>query len=39
MVSRVLEITGLEAWVNDWNPEWSNGSPMGSSDSPMGCVT
>ncbi len=24
MVYRVLEITGLDIWVTDWNPEWSN---------------
>jgi anti-anti-sigma factor len=24
MVYRVLEITGLDTWVTDWNPEWSN---------------
>jgi anti-sigma B factor antagonist len=29
MVSRVLEITGLESWVTDWNPEWASGSPTG----------
>ncbi len=28
MVSRVLEITGLDIWVTDWNPAWSNGSAM-----------
>jgi anti-anti-sigma factor len=27
-VSRVLEITGLDTWVTDWEPEWSNGSPL-----------
>jgi anti-anti-sigma factor len=27
-VYRVLEITGLDTWVTDWNPEWS-GSPVG----------
>lgn len=26
MVYRVLEITGLDTWVTDWNPEWSNQS-------------
>jgi anti-sigma B factor antagonist len=30
MVYRVLEITGLDIWVTDWNPKWSNGSAMGS---------
>lgn len=29
MVSRVLEMTGLDIWVTDWNPEWSQGSAMG----------
>jgi anti-anti-sigma factor len=29
IVYRVLEITGLDIWVTDWNPEWSNGSAMG----------
>jgi anti-anti-sigma factor len=29
MVYRVLEITGLDIWVTDWNPKWSNGSAMG----------
>ncbi len=29
MVYRVLEITGLDTWVTDWNPEWSNGSAIG----------
>lgn len=24
MVSRVLEITGLDTWVADWDPQWSN---------------
>ena len=24
MVHRVLEITGLDTWVTDWNPAWSN---------------
>jgi len=23
VVYRVLEITGLDTWVTDWNPEWS----------------
>ena len=26
-VSRVMEITGLDTWVTDWQPHWSNGSP------------
>jgi stage II sporulation protein AA (anti-sigma F factor antagonist) len=30
MVYRVLEITGLDLWVTDWNPKWWNGSAMGS---------
>ena len=29
MVYRVLEITGLDMWVTDWNPEWSNDSTLG----------
>lgn len=29
MVYRVLEITGLDIWVTDWNPKWSNGSAVG----------
>lgn len=29
MVYRVLEITGLDTWVTDWNPEWSNDSTLG----------
>jgi anti-sigma B factor antagonist len=29
IVYRVLEITGLDLWVTDWNPEWSNGSAIG----------
>jgi anti-anti-sigma factor len=28
MVYRVLEITGLDIWVTDWNPEWSNDSAL-----------
>jgi anti-anti-sigma factor len=28
MVYRVLEITGLDIWVTDWDPAWSNGSPV-----------
>jgi anti-sigma B factor antagonist len=30
MVERVLEITGLDTWVEDWDPAWSSSSPMGS---------
>jgi anti-anti-sigma factor len=26
MVYRVLEITGLDIWVTDWDPKWSAGS-------------
>jgi anti-anti-sigma factor len=26
MVARVLEITGLDIWVTEWDQEWSNGS-------------
>ncbi|MGO9853625.1 MAG: STAS domain-containing protein [Acidimicrobiales bacterium] len=29
MVHRVFEITGLDMWVTEWNPEWSKGSPLG----------
>ena len=29
MVYRVLEITGLDIWVTDWDPRWSNGFPLG----------
>lgn len=29
MVSRVLEITGLDMWVKDWDPEWLHGSGHG----------
>lgn len=25
IVHRVLEITGLDTWVTDWDPKWSNG--------------
>jgi anti-anti-sigma factor len=28
MVSRVLEITGLDIWITDWDPKWSNGSAV-----------
>ena len=28
MVYRVLEITGLDIWVTDWNPEWSSDSTL-----------
>jgi anti-anti-sigma factor len=27
-VLRVLEITGLDMWVTDWDPAWSNGCPQ-----------
>jgi anti-anti-sigma factor len=27
-VLRVLEITGLDTWVTDWDPAWSNGSSL-----------
>lgn len=30
MVQRVLEITGLDIWVVDWDPVWSNGRGSGS---------
>lgn len=26
MVSRILEITGLDTWVTDWDPQWSKRS-------------
>jgi anti-anti-sigma factor len=29
MVYRVLEITGLDVWITDWDPVWSNGSAVG----------
>ena len=29
MVHRVLEITGLDSWVADWDPMWSSGSAVG----------
>ena len=29
IVLRVLEITGLDMWVTDWDQKWSNGSPLG----------
>ena len=29
IVYRVLEITGLDTWVTDWNPKWSNSPPSG----------
>jgi anti-anti-sigma factor len=29
IVQRVLEITGLDTWVADWDQKWSNGSPLG----------
>jgi anti-anti-sigma factor len=28
LVYRVLEITGLDIWVSDWNTQWSSGSAM-----------
>lgn len=28
-VHRVLQITGLDIWIADWNPEWSNRSLLG----------
>jgi anti-anti-sigma factor len=28
IVHRVLEITGLDVWIVDWDPAWSNGSPV-----------
>jgi anti-anti-sigma factor len=28
IVHRVLQITGLDMWVTDWNPEWSSGSRL-----------
>jgi anti-sigma B factor antagonist len=30
MVQRVLEITGLDTWVTEWDPAWSNASRTGS---------
>jgi anti-anti-sigma factor len=27
-VRRVFEITGLDTWITDWDPAWSNGSIM-----------
>ncbi len=27
-VLRVLEITGFDIWVTEWDPEWSNGYPQ-----------
>lgn len=29
MVYRVLEITGLDIWVTDWDPHWAKGSALG----------
>jgi anti-sigma B factor antagonist len=26
IVHRVLEVTGLDLWITDWDPEWSKGS-------------
>jgi anti-anti-sigma factor len=31
MVYRVLEITGLDTWVEEWDPTWSSGSEAGTS--------
>jgi stage II sporulation protein AA (anti-sigma F factor antagonist) len=28
IVQRVLQITGLDLWVTEWNPTWSSGSTM-----------
>lgn len=28
MVSRVLEITGLDTWITDWDPNWADPSAM-----------
>jgi anti-sigma B factor antagonist len=30
IVYRVLEITGLDMWVTDWDQKWSNDAPLGS---------
>ncbi|HEX3333869.1 MAG TPA: STAS domain-containing protein [Acidimicrobiales bacterium] len=30
IVQRVLELTGLDIWVTDWDPAWSNGPTPGS---------
>jgi anti-anti-sigma factor len=29
MVSRVLEITGLDTWIADWDPRWADRSAAG----------
>jgi anti-anti-sigma factor len=29
MVYRVLEITGLDTWVTDWDPKWASDSATG----------
>jgi anti-anti-sigma factor len=29
VVFRVMEITGLDTWVTDWDPAWSKGSVAG----------
>ena len=29
VVLRVMEITGLDTWVTDWDPAWSKGSRVG----------
>jgi anti-anti-sigma factor len=31
MIQRVLEVTGLDIWLTDWSPDWSNGSVVGCS--------
>jgi anti-anti-sigma factor len=28
IVYRVLELTGLDIWVTNWDPEWSTRSPL-----------
>lgn len=29
MVHRVFEITGLDMWITDWDPDWSNRTAVG----------
>jgi anti-anti-sigma factor len=29
IVHRVLEVTGLDMWITDWDQKWSSGSPLG----------
>jgi anti-anti-sigma factor len=29
-VYRIFQITGLDIWVTDWDPQWSNDSTIGS---------